>query len=69
MKRTEKDIPLEEQLAWVSAVLDEIGDRHAKALDLQGWKIINKDDPDHRWPFDSQSFGYTAPDWCDDVRF
>ena len=66
MRRPEKEIPEDELLDWASAVLGKMDDRYAKALDLQGWMIVNKDDPTRRWPFDSQSFGYPAPDWCED---
>jgi len=66
VRRPEKEIPEDELLDWASAVLGKMDDRYAKALDLQGWMIVNKDDPTRRWPFDSQSFGYPAPDWCED---
>jgi hypothetical protein len=57
----------DEQLEWASNALCEITDRHAMALDLQGWKIVNKDDPNCRWPFDSKSAGCVSPDWCEDL--
>ena len=49
-------------------MLWEITDEHTKALDLQGWKIVNKDDPTNwRWPFDSRDSGCGCPDWCEDL--
>jgi hypothetical protein len=57
----------DEQLEWASGVLEEIEYRHAKALDLQGWRIVHKDDPANwRWPFDSKTAGCASPDWCED---
>jgi hypothetical protein len=56
----------DEQLEWASDVLWEIKDRHTKALDLQGWKIVNKDDPNNWWLFNSRSAGCASPDWCED---
>ena len=62
-----KTMSEEEQLDWASDVLREITDEHTKALDLQGWKIVNKDDPKNwRWPFDSRDSGCGCPDWCED---
>lgn len=57
---------LEGQLDWASNVLSQITDRHAKALDIQSWKIVHKEDSNHRWPFHSQWTGCAAPDWCED---
>jgi hypothetical protein len=56
----------DEQLEWASNMLQEITDKHTKALDLQGWKIVNKDDPTQRWPFDSKNTSCSCPDWCED---
>jgi hypothetical protein len=62
-----KTMSEDEQLEWASDVLWEITDEHAKALDLQGWKIVNKNDPTNwRWPFDSRDSGCDCPDWCED---
>jgi hypothetical protein len=60
-----KTMSEDEQSDWASDVLAEMVDDHAKALDIQGWKIVNIDDPDHRWPFNSVEAGCTAPDWCE----
>jgi hypothetical protein len=62
-----KMMPEDEQLDWASNMLQEITDKHAKALDLQGWKIVNKNEPDYRWPFDSKTAGCIPPDWCEDL--
>ena len=59
-----KAMPEDEQLDWASDVLSEIADRHVK---LQGWKIVNRDDPDWRWPFNSKTAGCAAPNWCEDL--
>ena len=63
-----KEMSEDEQLDWASDVLCKVTDRHAVALDLQGWKIVHKDDPDRRWPFDSKSAGCASPDWCEDLH-
>ena len=62
-----KTMSEDEQLEWASDVLCEITDRHVMALELQGWKIVNKDDPKWLWPFDSELAGCASPDWCEDL--
>ena len=51
----------EEQLNWASNVLCDLKDKHAKALDMQGWKIVHKDDPSYRWPFSSKDSECDCP--------
>ena len=55
----------EDQLDWAGYVLCELTDKHAKALDLQGWKIVRKEEPDCLWPFSSKSCD--CPLWCEDI--
>jgi hypothetical protein len=56
----------EEQTDWANSVMDD-SDPIAKALDIMGWKIVNKEDPANwRWPFSSESAGCASPDWCED---
>jgi hypothetical protein len=63
-----KTMSEDEQLDWATDVVCEIEDRHAMALDLQGWKIVHKDDPNSiRWPFNSESAGCDSPGWCENV--
>ena len=50
---------------WASTKLAEITDRHVKALDIMGWRLVYKDDPSYRWPFDVNEAGCPAPEWCD----
>jgi hypothetical protein len=57
----------DEQLDWATDVLCKITDRYAMALDLQGWKIVCKDDPGRLWPFSSKDTGCQCPDWCEDL--
>jgi hypothetical protein len=56
----------DEQCDWANEVMDD-SDPIAKALDFMGWKIVCKDDPDRRWPFDSSTAGCDCPDWCEDL--
>jgi hypothetical protein len=41
-----------------------VKDRHAVALDIQGWKIMAKTGP-IRWLFDNRHSGLPCPEWCD----
>jgi hypothetical protein len=40
-----------------------VKDKHAVALDIQGWKIVAKAGP-VRWLFDSRRSGLPCPEWC-----
>ena len=62
-----KEMDEDEQLDWASKVLEKIGDRHAVALELQGWKIVNKHEPDRLWPFGGD-IEAQCPLWCEDMR-
>jgi hypothetical protein len=61
-----KTMSEDEQLEWASDVMCDLTDEAAKALDVAGWKIVNKDDPNNRWPFCSELAGCASPDWCED---
>ena len=63
-----KGMSKDEQLEWASNVLSEITDAHVAVLDTQGWKIVNKDDPNRRWPYGVNDISYACPDWCEDLR-
>ena len=56
----------DERLDWASRVLEELTDIHAVALELQGWKIVNKDEAGRLWPFDGSKA--QCPLWCEDIR-
>jgi hypothetical protein len=36
------------------------------ALDVMGWKIVDKEGDTRRWRFDSETADYPCPDWCED---
>ena len=63
LKRVSED----ERLVWADNVLSEMTDHHVAVLDTQGWKIVNKDDPNRRWPYGVNDISYTCPDWCEDL--
>jgi hypothetical protein len=56
-----------ERLEWASDVLSEITDGLVAILDTQGWKIVNKDDANRRWPYGLNDISYACPDWCEDL--
>ena len=57
----------EEWLEWASDVLSKITDGDVALLDSQGWKIVNKADPNRRWPYGVNDISYACPDWCEDL--
>ena len=53
---------------WAWSLVCDLQDRHTTALDITGWAIVEKENPDsRRWPFDSEVTGCACPDWCDDI--
>jgi hypothetical protein len=62
-----KGMSEDKRLEWAADVLSEMTD-HAALLDSQGWKIVNRDDPNQRWPYGADDLRYACPDWCEDLR-
>jgi hypothetical protein len=57
----------DDRLEWTSDVLSEMTDHHVALLDSQGWKIVDKDDPNQRWPYGADDLCYACPDWCEEL--
>lgn len=64
MSKTKAKPTLED---WAASVLGEITDRHVKALDILGWKIVAQHDGASRWPFSGRVDGCHCPQWCADI--
>ena len=58
---------LDERMDWAETVINTLTEDYVKALDILGWKIVCKDDPDRRWPFDRKKSDTSVPDWCEDM--
>ena len=55
----------DEEVEWATGVISSLTDEQVRALDVLGWKIVCKDDPDRRWPFGSSD--HDSPDWCENL--
>jgi hypothetical protein len=63
----------EDRCDWAFELLQkDLTDEDIIALDVLGWKLVEKDpssDGLPRWPFDSKATGCYCPDWCDDNHY
>lgn len=67
-KGTTTDIERELSKDQLMELRLDINEEHAIALDILGWKIVRKDNPDSAlWPFACDFTGGPCPDWCQDV--